>query len=88
MLVSISSLLARRQLTSPSTTGKSSADKLKELRESLERSKARAMVVSMLDEVAWLFNLRASDISYNPGEASLLSKSSCSYFRILRLALS
>ena len=26
------------------------------------------MIVSMLDEIAWLFNLRASDISYNPGE--------------------
>jgi Xaa-Pro aminopeptidase len=24
------------------------------------------MVVSMLDEVAWLFNLRGSDIEYNP----------------------
>jgi Xaa-Pro aminopeptidase len=24
------------------------------------------MVVSMLDEVAWLFNLRGSDIDYNP----------------------
>ena len=24
------------------------------------------MIVSMLDEVAWLFNLRGSDIDYNP----------------------
>lgn len=26
------------------------------------------MVVTMLDEVAWLFNLRGSDIDYNPGQ--------------------
>jgi Xaa-Pro aminopeptidase len=25
------------------------------------------MVVTMLDEVAWLFNLRGSDIDFNPG---------------------
>lgn len=25
------------------------------------------MVVNMLDEVAWLFNLRGSDVEYNPG---------------------
>jgi Xaa-Pro aminopeptidase len=47
--------------------GKSSADKLKDLRKQLEDKNASAMVVSMLDEIAWLFNLRASDISYNPG---------------------
>ncbi len=25
------------------------------------------MVVNMLDEVAWLYNLRGADIDYNPG---------------------
>jgi Xaa-Pro aminopeptidase len=25
------------------------------------------MVVTMLDEVAWLFNMRGSDIEFNPG---------------------
>jgi len=48
-------------------SGKSFTDKLKDLREQLEEKKASAMVVSMLDEIAWLFNLRASDIPYNPG---------------------
>jgi hypothetical protein len=28
---------------------------------------ASVMVVSALDEVAWLLNLRGSDIAYNPG---------------------
>jgi Xaa-Pro aminopeptidase len=36
------------------------------VRQELEKQKARALVVTMLDEVAWLFNLRASDIDFNP----------------------
>lgn len=27
---------------------------------------ADVLLVSMLDEVAWLFNLRGSDVAYNP----------------------
>ena len=26
----------------------------------------KAIVITMLDEIAWLFNLRGSDIAYNP----------------------
>lgn len=29
-------------------------------------AKAGALLVTALDEIAWLFNLRGSDISYNP----------------------
>ena len=36
------------------------------MRQELEKQKARALVVSMLDEVAWLFNLRGADIDFNP----------------------
>jgi len=36
----------------------------------MKKKKAEAVVVTMLDEVAWLFNLRGSDINYNPGEYS------------------
>ncbi|SPQ22717.1 bc1f0ce7-2f29-46ac-836b-763ee931995f [Thermothielavioides terrestris] len=32
----------------------------------LEKKKAAGFVLSMLDEIAWLFNLRGSDIAYNP----------------------
>lgn len=46
--------------------GKSYKDKLDDLRKELKKKKAAGMVVSMLDEVAWLFNLRGSDIPYNP----------------------
>jgi Xaa-Pro aminopeptidase len=37
------------------------------LREEITKKKAKAMVVNMLDEVAWLFNLRGADIDFNPG---------------------
>jgi len=46
--------------------GANHAIKLTRVREELERQKARALVVSMLDEVAWLFNLRGADINFNP----------------------
>jgi len=46
--------------------GKPFLEKLKELRKELDKKKAAGMVVSMLDEIAWLFNLRGSDIPYNP----------------------
>jgi Xaa-Pro aminopeptidase len=36
------------------------------LRKELDKKKSAAMVISMLDEIAWLFNLRGSDIPYNP----------------------
>lgn len=47
-------------------SGKDMASKLADIRKELEKKHASALVVSMLDEVAWLFNLRGSDIPYNP----------------------
>ncbi|KAK1598806.1 metallopeptidase family M24 [Colletotrichum navitas] len=47
-------------------SGKDVKTKLKELRQELDRKNSRAFVVSMLDEIAWLFNLRGDDIPYNP----------------------
>ena len=49
-----------------SIAGKSTQSKLAELRQELEKKKSPGILVSMLDEVAWLFNLRGSDIPYNP----------------------
>ena len=49
-----------------SLLGESHLDKIKRLREVLSKKDAKALVVSMLDEVAWLFNLRGADIAYNP----------------------
>jgi Xaa-Pro aminopeptidase len=46
--------------------GKDVKTKLDELRKELEKKKSSGFVVSMLDEIAWLFNLRGNDIPYNP----------------------
>lgn len=46
--------------------GKDYKEKLSELRKELDKKKTAGMVVSMLDEIAWLFNLRGNDIPYNP----------------------
>ncbi len=46
--------------------GKSYQEKLDDLRKDLKKKKTAGMVISMLDEIAWLFNLRGNDIPYNP----------------------
>ncbi|KAK4360559.1 hypothetical protein RND71_019511 [Anisodus tanguticus] len=45
--------------------GRSVADKLKDLRENLVQEKARSMIIKALDEVAWLYNVRGTDVSYS-----------------------
>ena len=47
-------------------TGKSWEDKVTEIREKMSESGAQILVLSALDDVAWLLNLRGSDIQYNP----------------------
>jgi len=46
--------------------GKKYQEKIEVLRKELDKKKAAGFVVSMLDEIAWLFNLRGNDIPYNP----------------------
>ncbi|CAJ0565051.1 unnamed protein product, partial [Mesorhabditis spiculigera] len=46
--------------------GRPTTDKLRELRETLRKRKAQAIVLSELDDVVWLFNIRGADIPYNP----------------------
>ncbi|XP_071529828.1 xaa-Pro aminopeptidase 1-like [Panulirus ornatus] len=46
--------------------GKSWEDKVMEVRGVLSRTNVDALVVTTLDEVAWLLNLRGHDIPYNP----------------------
>ena len=59
-------------------TGRSSEDKIKELREQLTKKKLVGTVVNMLDEVAWLFNLRGTDVDFNPGVCTVDSETSYS----------
>uniref|UniRef100_A0A4W3K521 Xaa-Pro aminopeptidase 1 n=1 Tax=Callorhinchus milii TaxID=7868 RepID=A0A4W3K521_CALMI len=49
-----------------SYTGLSWQDKIIQLREKLAEKKATWLVVTALDEIAWLLNLRGSEIKYNP----------------------
>lgn len=52
--------------------GESCADKLGRIRKILKKNNADALLVSMLDEVAWTLNLRGNDIEYNPVFVSYL----------------
>ena len=47
-------------------SGRSAAEKLDDLRKEMERKGATAHVITSLDDIAWLFNLRGSDVEYNP----------------------
>ncbi|KAJ4302935.1 hypothetical protein N0V90_001826 [Kalmusia sp. IMI 367209] len=47
-------------------SGKSFDDKIADIRKELEKKKSLGFIASMLDEIAWLYNLRGSDIPYNP----------------------
>lgn len=48
------------------TTGRTHSEKIQQLRQDLEKKGVAGFVVSGLDEVAWLFNLRGSDVHCNP----------------------
>lgn len=57
-------------------SGRSSADKRGEIAEWLTANKADAAVIAALDSVAWLFNLRGSDVERTPvGLAFALARS-------------
>lgn len=47
-------------------SGKSCADKLKDLREVMKEKGVSSHIITTLDDIAWLFNLRGNDIPYNP----------------------
>ncbi|MBU8870031.1 MAG: aminopeptidase P family protein [Gemmatimonadales bacterium] len=46
--------------------GENVASKLKRLREAMKEAGVKAHVVSALDQIAWLFNVRSQDIMYTP----------------------
>jgi Xaa-Pro aminopeptidase len=46
--------------------GKSFGAKLQMLRDALATQKADMHLISSLDDIAWLFNIRGNDVSYNP----------------------
>ncbi len=46
--------------------GEPVGDKLARIRKAMAQKKADAMVISALDEIAWLLNIRGYDVEYNP----------------------
>lgn len=46
--------------------GMDTAEKVKLVREKMQETGAQLLVLSALDEIAWLTNLRGEDIAYNP----------------------
>jgi Xaa-Pro aminopeptidase len=46
--------------------GETTASKVEKIRARLGEKDADALVISALDEVAWLFNIRGSDVEFNP----------------------
>lgn len=47
-------------------TGKSRADKLKDLLEEMKKEKADVFFLASLDDIAWLLNIRGNDVKCNP----------------------
>jgi len=47
-------------------TGKSCRDKIKEVLAEVKKNQADMTIISALDSIAWLFNIRGNDVKYNP----------------------
>ena len=46
--------------------GRSWQNKVEEIRKELKENNCRALVLCALDDIAWLLNIRGSDIDFNP----------------------
>ena len=62
--------------------GETVESKLSRMREQLAKKKADALIVSALDEIAWLLNIRGNDVEYNPVVISyvVLEADKCTLF--------
>lgn len=52
--------------------GKSAADKIEELREAMRKDRATVHIMTTLDDIVWLLNIRGNDVPYNPVVLSYL----------------
>lgn len=59
-------------LLDESFTGQSRTEKIRWLRKSLQESGADWLILSSLDDIEWLLNLRGNDIPYNPVQLSYI----------------
>lgn len=46
--------------------GKAASDKIADLREAMKKEKAKIHILTTLDDIAWLLNLRGNDVKCNP----------------------
>ena len=62
--------------------GETVESKVARMREQLAKKKANAMIISALDEIAWLLNIRGNDVEYNPVVISyvVLEADQCTLF--------
>lgn len=51
---------------SDALTGETIAQKLKRVRDDLQKANAAILPITKLDQIAWLYNLRGWDVPYNP----------------------
>ena len=72
-----------------SSTGMSAEDKLAEMREAMKEAEADYLLLSDLMEIAWLFNLRGSDVDYTPVfyAYALISKNKANLYLMRKSAL-
>ena len=54
------------EIHSEEYAGESATNKIGRIRQAILKEGADATVISMLDEVAWVLNLRGTDVDYNP----------------------
>lgn len=47
-------------------TGKSTKEKIEDVRKEMEKENADYFLLGSLDDIAWLYNIRGRDIAYNP----------------------
>ncbi|MGN0266566.1 MAG: aminopeptidase P family N-terminal domain-containing protein, partial [Lachnospiraceae bacterium] len=57
---------SRIWLLDPEYSGMDTAEKLKRVREVMKEKQAAVHILTSLDDIAWLYNLRGSDVECNP----------------------
>ncbi|MCR4908164.1 MAG: aminopeptidase P family protein [Lachnospiraceae bacterium] len=57
---------SRAEILPPEISGRTTPEKLKDVREKLKKAGAESLFLSKLDDIAWLFNLRGNDVKNNP----------------------
>ena len=54
------------ELYSEQFAGEPAASKLARIREQMDKEQADALILTKLDEIAWLLNMRGTDVDFNP----------------------